>query len=115
MTGRPCGDDSFINKLEKLFGKRLSALPWGRPRKTEKTIKWSLSLFLKNGHTKYDTKTVSLQDRASYLAMTPHHKRRTYFMFCTNLLEIEPELLSLSFTQLTLVALAALVAESCCK
>jgi putative transposase len=39
MTGRPCGDDSFINKLEKLFGRRLRALPWGRPCKTEKTIK----------------------------------------------------------------------------
>jgi hypothetical protein len=39
MAERPCGDDSFINKLEKLFGRRLRALLWGLPRKTEKTIK----------------------------------------------------------------------------
>ena len=32
-TGRPCGDDGFILRLEKLFGRRLGALPWGRPRK----------------------------------------------------------------------------------
>ena len=34
-TGRPCGDDEFILRLEGLTGRRLSALPWGRPRKTE--------------------------------------------------------------------------------
>ena len=39
MTGRPCGDDSFINKLEKLLGRRLGALPWEHQRKTDKTIK----------------------------------------------------------------------------
>ena len=36
MTGRPCGDDSFTKKLEKLLGRRLSALPWGMPRKNNK-------------------------------------------------------------------------------
>jgi len=35
MTGRPCGDESFIKKLEKRFGRRLKALPHGRPRKTK--------------------------------------------------------------------------------
>ncbi len=35
MTGRPCGDDRFMKKLEKLFGRRLRALPWGRPRKKQ--------------------------------------------------------------------------------
>lgn len=32
-TGRPCGDNRFVRKVEKLLGRRLSALPWGRPRK----------------------------------------------------------------------------------
>ncbi len=36
MTGRPCGDDRFMKKLERLFGRRLRALPRGRPRKTNK-------------------------------------------------------------------------------
>ena len=36
MTGRPCGNDRFLKKLEKLFGRRLRALPWGRPRKSNK-------------------------------------------------------------------------------
>jgi len=35
IMGRPCGDDRFIKKLEKSFGRRLRALPWGRPRKTK--------------------------------------------------------------------------------
>jgi putative transposase len=35
MTGRPCGDDRFMKKLERLFGRRLRALPWGRPRKKQ--------------------------------------------------------------------------------
>lgn len=26
ITGRPCGDASFINKLKKLFGRRFGAL-----------------------------------------------------------------------------------------
>jgi putative transposase len=33
MMGRPCGDDSFVKKLERKFGRRLKALPRGRPRK----------------------------------------------------------------------------------
>ena len=32
-TGRPCGDDKFISGVEKLVGRSLSALPWGRPCK----------------------------------------------------------------------------------
>ena len=34
-TGRPCGDDRFISRMEKLLGRRLGALPWGRPRRTQ--------------------------------------------------------------------------------
>ena len=33
MTGRPCGDESFMDKMEDIMGRRLRALPWGRPRK----------------------------------------------------------------------------------
>lgn len=33
MTGRPLGSPSFVEKLEKKFDKRLSALPKGRPKK----------------------------------------------------------------------------------
>jgi putative transposase len=33
IAGRPCGSDSFIEKLEKRFGRRLRALPHGRPAK----------------------------------------------------------------------------------
>ena len=36
MTGRPCGDDRFMKKLEKLFGKKIRGLSWGRPRRTNK-------------------------------------------------------------------------------
>ncbi len=36
LTGRPCGHENFIKKLEKLFGRRLRALSWGRPRKANK-------------------------------------------------------------------------------
>jgi putative transposase len=32
-TGRPCEDDRFAQKIEKLLGRRLAALPRGRPRK----------------------------------------------------------------------------------
>jgi putative transposase len=32
-TGRPLGSDSFLSKLEKLLGRRVSPLPVGRPRK----------------------------------------------------------------------------------
>jgi len=31
--GRPCGDESFVTMIEGLVGRRLSALPKGRPRK----------------------------------------------------------------------------------
>lgn len=31
-TGRPCGDEVFSRKIEKLIGKKLIALPHGRPR-----------------------------------------------------------------------------------
>jgi putative transposase len=33
MSGRPCGDESFIGKMEGLLNRRLHALPWGRPRR----------------------------------------------------------------------------------
>jgi putative transposase len=36
MTGRPLGTDSFITRLSRLLGKRLKALPRGRPRKAHK-------------------------------------------------------------------------------
>jgi putative transposase len=36
LTGRPSGDEGFVKKLEKKFGRRLQALPHGRPKKTEK-------------------------------------------------------------------------------
>lgn len=32
-TGRPCGDDGFMQRIEELLGRRLVALPWGRPRR----------------------------------------------------------------------------------
>ncbi len=32
-TGRPLGSDSFTSKLETTLGRRLRALPVGRPRK----------------------------------------------------------------------------------
>jgi putative transposase len=34
-TGRPCGDDRFIRKIEEAIGRRLEAMPRGRPRKGE--------------------------------------------------------------------------------
>ena len=34
LTGRPLGNKVFVEKLEKIFGKRLAALQRGRPRKT---------------------------------------------------------------------------------
>lgn len=34
-TGRPCGDDGFVIKMEKLLERKLTALPKGRPRKTK--------------------------------------------------------------------------------
>ena len=35
-TGRPLGSDSFMSKLEKIFGRRIRPLPVGRPKKKEK-------------------------------------------------------------------------------
>ena len=35
-TGRPLGTDSFLSKLEKFLGRRVRALPHGRPRKHKK-------------------------------------------------------------------------------
>lgn len=32
-TGRPCGEDSFLQEIELLIGRGLKALPRGRPRK----------------------------------------------------------------------------------
>ena len=32
-TGRPAGDAEFVRKLEEIAGRRLSAMPRGRPRK----------------------------------------------------------------------------------
>ena len=34
-TGRPCGDDKFLLKVEDMIGRRLAPLPWGRPRKQD--------------------------------------------------------------------------------
>lgn len=31
-TGRPCGNDKFMSKIERLLGRRLAALSRGRPR-----------------------------------------------------------------------------------
>lgn len=36
ITGRPCGDDLFIQSIENVIGRRLKALPHGRPRKKKK-------------------------------------------------------------------------------
>jgi putative transposase len=33
LTGRPCGDDRFIQTIEGLLGRELKAKPWGRPSK----------------------------------------------------------------------------------
>ena len=33
-TGRPAGDEGFVHGLEEIVGRRLAALPRGRPRKT---------------------------------------------------------------------------------
>jgi len=34
-TGRPCGDEKFVGKIEQAVGRRLVALPRGRPKKAE--------------------------------------------------------------------------------
>jgi len=36
-TGRPLGTDSFVSKIEAWLGRRLRALPSGRPRKTARS------------------------------------------------------------------------------
>jgi len=33
-TGRPCGEEAFVRRLEAALGRRLHPLPGGRPRKT---------------------------------------------------------------------------------
>ena len=33
LTGRPCGDDTFIQTMEGLLGRKLKAMAMGRPRK----------------------------------------------------------------------------------
>jgi putative transposase len=33
-TGRPAGDAEFVHRVEKILGRRLEALPRGRPRKS---------------------------------------------------------------------------------
>ena len=38
LTGKPLGDDIFITKLEKIFGRKLKTLPRGRPRKNPKMV-----------------------------------------------------------------------------
>jgi len=37
-TGRPLGSDSFLSKLETLLGRRVRALPPGRPRKERRHV-----------------------------------------------------------------------------
>lgn len=34
-TGRPCGDETFMQKIESVLGRRLNALPKGRPRRSK--------------------------------------------------------------------------------
>lgn len=34
-TGRPCGEDGFIKTLEGIVGRRLKAMPTGRPKKVK--------------------------------------------------------------------------------
>lgn len=36
LTGRPCGDEVFVGRLEGLLGRKLRAMPWGRPSKKQK-------------------------------------------------------------------------------
>ncbi len=33
MSGRPCGNDDFIQVIERILGRRLRAMSWGRPKK----------------------------------------------------------------------------------
>ena len=34
-TGRPCGDDGFMQTIEGIVGRRLKAMPKGRPKKAK--------------------------------------------------------------------------------
>lgn len=36
MTGRACGDEVFVGRMERLLGRRIKAAPRGRPRKKKK-------------------------------------------------------------------------------
>ena len=36
LSGMPLGNSTFITKLEKFFGKRITPLPRGRPKKKQK-------------------------------------------------------------------------------
>jgi len=38
-TGRPLGSDSFLSKLERMFGRRVRPLPVGRPKKKKRAKK----------------------------------------------------------------------------
>jgi len=35
LTGRPCGNDAFVLKIEEMLNRKLIALPRGRPRKAK--------------------------------------------------------------------------------
>ncbi|MCX5720088.1 MAG: hypothetical protein NT055_09085 [Nitrospirae bacterium] len=35
VVGQPYHDDGFMLRIEELLGRRLVALPWGRPRKAK--------------------------------------------------------------------------------
>jgi putative transposase len=48
-TGRPLGSDSFVSKLESMIGRRLRALPVGRPKKKIK-VKLSKKVPQKRNH-----------------------------------------------------------------
>jgi hypothetical protein len=39
LTGRPLATDGWLSKLENALGRRLRALPVGRPKKTAKAAK----------------------------------------------------------------------------
>ncbi len=49
-TGRPLGTDKFISKLETVIGRRLRALPVGRPKKKEKKKKSKRPLYSRLNH-----------------------------------------------------------------
>ena len=51
LTGRPLGEESFIAELEKKTGRRLRALPWGRPKKIKNSRCPYLLLFTHIGES----------------------------------------------------------------